>query len=217
MSSAPSDSVRRLAATIDQVRKEWWDADLRVNEWAPLGTAGGAFEKLARRERRPMRNVVDRYWMTLQSVLPHVSGRMQRELVDLGQQFNKAIEPREWWPGDKMDKCVTSLRLRLAARASQLDHRQEEPPAGDGQSEAASAAAAGDRFTPTREDLDILGALAKAPSTLTQIDVETGSGRPLAVVKKRLPILERAGLVNRPHGPRKGYGITTSGRALLNL
>ena len=68
-------------------------------------------------------------------------------------------------------------------------------------------------FTPTPADRDILQALAEAPATMVQVDIESASGAPIRTVKDRLRILEDAGLVHRPHGDRKGYALTSRGRA----
>lgn len=65
----------------------------------------------------------------------------------------------------------------------------------------------GQSFKPTKTDLEILEAIRVAPATVTQGEIEAGSGHPLKTIKARLPILEKAGKVHRPHGPRKGYAI----------
>lgn len=72
-----------------------------------------------------------------------------------------------------------------------------------------------ERFTPTPADRNILQALEEATTTLFQADIEQASGEPIRTVKERLPMLEGAGLVNRPHGDRKGYAITNAGRNTL--
>ncbi len=72
-----------------------------------------------------------------------------------------------------------------------------------------------ERFTPTPADRNILQSLAEASTTLIQADIEQASGEPIRIVKERLPLLETARLVNRPHGDRKGYAITNAGRDLL--
>lgn len=71
-----------------------------------------------------------------------------------------------------------------------------------------------ERFTPTPADRNILQALAEAPTTLIQVEIEQASGEHRRV-KERLPMLEGAGLVDRPHGERKGYAITDAGRQVL--
>ena len=70
-------------------------------------------------------------------------------------------------------------------------------------------------FIPTQGDQHILQALARATMTLIQAQIAEESGEATRTVKKRLPKLEQAGLVNRPHGKRKGYAITDAGRQLL--
>lgn len=65
-------------------------------------------------------------------------------------------------------------------------------------------------FTPTQTDLEIEQAIREAPSTVYQADIEAASGHALSIVKQRLPILEKAGRVHRPHGPRSGYALTES-------
>jgi hypothetical protein len=72
-------------------------------------------------------------------------------------------------------------------------------------------------YTPSDTDRVILMVLAKAPKTLTQVDIEAESRRSLAVVKERLPLLEEADLIDRPHGPRKGYAITSQGRTQTKI
>ena len=72
-----------------------------------------------------------------------------------------------------------------------------------------------DSFVPTPADRNILQALAEATTTLVQVDIEHASGEPIRTVKNRLPILEQAKVVNRPHGPRTGYAITDAGRQML--
>ncbi|MCH8879875.1 MAG: hypothetical protein IID34_08340 [Planctomycetes bacterium] len=71
-------------------------------------------------------------------------------------------------------------------------------------------------FTPTIEDLNILGALAEAGETLILTEIAVRSGQSLKVVKKRVPVLEDLRLSDRPHGERKGRAITNAGRELLN-
>jgi hypothetical protein len=67
-------------------------------------------------------------------------------------------------------------------------------------------------YSPTSADLNILQALAESEATLHQVDIENASGERARMVKDRLRVLERAGLVERPHGERKGYSITPEGR-----
>lgn len=62
-------------------------------------------------------------------------------------------------------------------------------------------------FTPTDTDLDIEQAIREARAAVSQADIEAASGHPLSTIKKRLPILEKAGRVHRPHGPRSGYAV----------
>lgn len=71
------------------------------------------------------------------------------------------------------------------------------------------------RFTPTEADRNILQALAKAKTTTGQVVLEQASGEPIRTVKDRLPVLEDARLVDRPHGPKCGYAITRRGLAMV--
>lgn len=70
-------------------------------------------------------------------------------------------------------------------------------------------------FIPTPAMANILMALAKAMTTMHQVDIEQASGRPSRIVKDIVPALEKMGYVHRPNGPRKGYAITDKGRELL--
>jgi len=71
-------------------------------------------------------------------------------------------------------------------------------------------------FTPTEADLNIMQALAESPNTLTQQDIEAASGEPRSTVAKVMPRLEKAGLVERPHGLNKGYTLTPEGRRQIS-
>lgn len=52
--------------------------------------------------------------------------------------------------------------------------------------------------------------------TLSQIEINVGTGIPLSTIKNILPSLEKRGLVNRPLGIRKGYAITQNGLNSVN-
>ena len=62
-------------------------------------------------------------------------------------------------------------------------------------------------FTPTSADLDIEQALRDSPGTMHQADIVAACGHSAKVVKSRMPVLEKAGRVHRPHGKRKGYAM----------
>lgn len=73
------------------------------------------------------------------------------------------------------------------------------------------------RYVNTPADSNILQALAESKTTQHQVDIENSSGERARMVKDRLPVLEKAGLVERLHGVRKGYSITPDGRKLISL
>ena len=72
-------------------------------------------------------------------------------------------------------------------------------------------------FMPTPADRNILQSLAEASATMSQVEIEAASGEPTRTVKDRLPKLEQADLVRRPHGERMGYAISSKGRKVLSL
>lgn len=71
----------------------------------------------------------------------------------------------------------------------------------------------GNTFTPTDDDLKILGALASRKSR-TFADMLRVVGMGSRKIKTRLPKLEAAGLVDR-ESPKSGWAITESGRARI--
>lgn len=72
-------------------------------------------------------------------------------------------------------------------------------------------------FAPTKEDLNILQALAEADEPLLPGVIKVRSGESVKTVKTRLPILESAHLVARPTGTtRKGRVVTAKGRQLIS-
>jgi DNA-binding MarR family transcriptional regulator len=66
------------------------------------------------------------------------------------------------------------------------------------------------------QQLKILQALQQvAPRTLSQEALAGATDLSEKTIRRWLQTLEKAGLVHRPHGPRKGYAITPEGATLL--
>ncbi len=68
---------------------------------------------------------------------------------------------------------------------------------------------------PTSNDLLILKALGKSPSTLKRVDIQSATRLSSGTVQKCLQNLEKRGLVHRPHGQRRGWALTDAGERLL--
>lgn len=151
----------------------------------------------------------ERWWrFVLQNTLDHPPSLLNRVNESVRMQGDAAVT------ATMRDAAKASARVARKCRhlvRVNVDKstRPVDPYAGElGGTES-------DSFTPTPADRDILEALAKSTTTLIQADIEQKSGQPISTVKGRLPILEKAGLVDRPHGARKGYAISAKGRAAI--
>ena len=77
----------------------------------------------------------------------------------------------------------------------------------------------GDRaaqFLPLEDDVKLLRALQREGTALVQVDLAAEANLGLTTVKKLLPTLRKAGLVQRPNGKRQGDAITERGRKFLD-
>jgi hypothetical protein len=79
---------------------------------------------------------------------------------------------------------------------------------------AGAKASTNPTFVPTDKDIEILEVLGRR-QTRCKADVLAVPGVGEGVKKTRLPILERAGLVDRAEGKRRGWAISPTGRTLL--
>jgi predicted transcriptional regulator len=71
-------------------------------------------------------------------------------------------------------------------------------------------------LTLTRQEVDVMASMVKSPAeAMLLLEVAAGSGYSRNTTRKYLSRLLDAGLVHRPHGPRKGYAVTDAGRKLL--
>lgn len=84
--------------------------------------------------------------------------------------------------------------LRKAQRAKKRRRPQDKP------------------FTPSPAGQEILEVLAKAQTTLFQVDIESACHVKLRTIKVELPLMEKARLVHRGGFKRKGWAITEAGR-----
>ncbi len=137
--------------------------------------------------------------------------------------------------GDLFDSASSALGLTAAAALAWFAEHGYQPPAelralaraqdvagghrSNGQTPPTHGGGAGKpatptgEFTPLDQDLSILEALAKRKAR-TKTDALGVRGVGARLIKERLPLLEKYGLVDRNDGIRRGWAITAKGRDL---
>lgn len=142
-------------------------------------------------------------WEIMQLIESGGADSVPKDKLPSGQEYDDALETLR--RTGFVTTTNTSAILHPAGREALAQRTLQQPPPPNEPP----------FFVPTKADHNILEALAASATVLHQVDIEMASGEPSRTVKDRMPILETAELVLRPHGPRKGYAITEAGQQLL--